>query len=113
MKAKVKKNRRGGFSLLELLAVVSILGVIAAVVIPRVTSSKDKAAENVNLQNIAEINAAVERYYLLEDAWPASLKDLNNEQYFPEGIPVNPVDQKPYTLNEDTHRVVNTSASSD
>jgi len=32
-----KRNKKGGFSLLELLAVVTILGIIAAIIVPRVT----------------------------------------------------------------------------
>ncbi|HJQ79336.1 MAG TPA: prepilin-type N-terminal cleavage/methylation domain-containing protein, partial [Lacipirellulaceae bacterium] len=55
---------RRAFSLMELLAVVTILGVIAAVIVPRVIGGTDKAKEKTCYHNCAEINIAVERYYL-------------------------------------------------
>ena len=49
-----KANRRRGFSLLELLAVITIMGVIAAVVVPRISNSKVGAQAEASKQNIAE-----------------------------------------------------------
>lgn len=101
-----RKHRRGGFSLLELLAVVTILGVIAAVIIPRISNSKVAAQREVNKQNIAEINTAVERWYFEKGTWPAdNLADIAADlSYFPEGIPKNPVDGSAYALDTTTHR---------
>lgn len=101
------KSRRKGFSLLELLAVVTILGVIAAVVVPRISTSKLSAQEGVNKQNISEINSAVERWYFNKGTWPKSnLSDIGSDvEYFPDGVPRNPVTEKKYTLDNATHRV--------
>ena len=52
-------SKRAGFSLMELLAVVTILGIIAAIIVPRVTVSSDTAKAKVNSHNKATINAAV------------------------------------------------------
>ena len=57
-------TKRSGFSLMELLAVVTILGIIAAIIVPRVTVSSDSAKQKVNAHNKATINAAVERWYV-------------------------------------------------
>jgi len=96
-----------GFSLLELLAVVTILGIIAAIIVPRVTVSSDTAKQRVRDHHKATINAAVERWYIDKNSWPANdLSDIAADiNYFPEGIPVNPVDSSAYTLNATTHRV--------
>ena len=64
------RSRRSGFSLLELIAVVTILGIIAAVVIPRITSSKAVAEQNADAQTVAEVRSAVERYYFDNGAFP-------------------------------------------
>ena len=59
-----KTNKRRGFSLLELLAVVTILGIIAVVVVPRISISSTTAKQKADAQNKSEINSAVERWYL-------------------------------------------------
>ena len=108
MKSHNLHSRRRGFSLLELLAVVTILGVIAAVVVPRISNSKAGAQAEVSKQNIAEINGAVERWYFEKGSWPANdLSDIGKDiNYFPEGIPVNPLTGNAYVLDATTHRVV-------
>ncbi len=91
---KVRKTRkRRGFSLLELLAVVTILGIIAAVVIPRISVSAGTAKANAHQQNIAELNSAVERWYFEKGTYPKSdLSDIGTDPaYFPDGIPSNPM----------------------
>lgn len=99
--------RRRAFSLLELLAVVTILGIIAAIIVPRVTVSSSSAKQKIRDHHKATINAAVERYFVDTNAWPANdLSDIGaNAAYFPDGVPTNPVDGSAYTLNATTHRV--------
>jgi prepilin-type N-terminal cleavage/methylation domain-containing protein len=103
----VRKSK--GFSLLELLAVVTILGVIAAIIIARFTTTTTTAKNKLNVHNKAVINAMVERYYMENNAWPATaLTELNDPNYFPDGIPVGPFDNTtPYTIDGTTHRVNN------
>lgn len=106
-KNNARKARRFGFSLLELLAVVTILGIIAVVVVPRITVSAGTAKDNAHKQNKSEINSAVERWYFEKGTWPAAnLSDIGADvNYFPNGLPPNPVDGTAYTLNATTHRV--------
>jgi general secretion pathway protein G len=100
-------RKRTGFSLMELLAVVTILGIIAALVIPRVSVSSDTAKTKVNSHNKATINSAIERWYVEQGARPANnLSDISADtNYFPSGLPTNPVDGSAYTLSATTHRV--------
>jgi general secretion pathway protein G len=102
-----KSNKRTGFSLMELLAVVTILGIIAAIIVPRVAVSSDTAKQKVNNHNKATINSAVERWYVEKGTWPANnLSDIGADtNYFPDGLPTNPVNSGAYTLNATTHRV--------
>ena len=102
-----RSRKRSGFSLMELLAVVTILGIIAAIIVPRVSVSSDTAKSKVNLHSKATINSAVERWYVEKGAWPAAdLSDIEvDTNYFPSGLPTNPVDNSAYTLNTTTHRV--------
>ncbi|QDU89911.1 Type II secretion system protein G precursor [Pirellulimonas nuda] len=103
---RAQPKRRSAFSLMELLAVVTILGIIAAIVIPRVTVSSDTAKQKVNAHNKATINASIERWYIEKGSWPATLAALAADtNYFPEGIPVNPVTGSAYTFNATTKRI--------
>jgi hypothetical protein len=59
-------------------------------------------------QNVAEINAAIERWYTDKGHWPADdLSDIGQDpRYFPEGIPRCPVTREPYSIDPRTHRVL-------
>lgn len=101
-----RRSGRQGFSLLELLAVVTILGIIALVVLPRIGISTATARENACFQNKSEINRAVEQYLFDTGALPASIADLDTPTYFPDGIPNCPVSGNAYVLHPTTKRVV-------
>jgi prepilin-type N-terminal cleavage/methylation domain-containing protein len=98
-------RERPAFSLLELLAVVLIIGVIAAVVIGRISTTGATAKENACNRNKAEINRVIERYHFDNAAWPADLSDIASLPDFPDGIPVCPVSGAPYAIDPVTHRV--------
>ena len=115
MKVRKPKNRKkGGFSLLELLAVVTILGIIAVVVIPRISVSAGTAKQNSATQSQAEINSALERHYFDYGSFPADLTALfaatapDGEKYFPDGAPKNPYTgvaaPAEWTYDTGTHR---------
>jgi prepilin-type N-terminal cleavage/methylation domain-containing protein len=97
--------RRHGFSLLELMAVVIIITILATILLPRASAARDEAAEKACYHNRMLINSAVERYAVTNGAGPSSLNDLNVPDYFPEGIPVCPVSGHAYTLDPSTQRV--------
>jgi prepilin-type N-terminal cleavage/methylation domain-containing protein len=99
---------RPGFSLMELLAVVTILGIIAALIVPRIQVGADRTKESSCLHNRAEINITVERYYLHNNAWPANdLSDIGADpDFFPDGLPTCPTTGAAYRLDPTTHRVV-------
>lgn len=92
---------RSAFSLMELLAVVTILGVIAAIIVPRVAESGATAKERTCVYNCGHINAAVERYRAATGLWPSvNLSEIDGDvDYFPEGIPRCPVSGNAYTLD--------------
>ena len=56
------RNRKG-FSLIELVIVVVILGIIAAVAIPRLSSSSQSAAESALRADLATLRNAIDWYY--------------------------------------------------
>jgi general secretion pathway protein G len=108
-------TNRSAFSLMELLAVVIILGLLAALILPRVSTGTDTAKTKTCVHNRAEINITVEQYYMNTGTWPATdLSDIAaNVNYFPEGLPTCPVTGAPYRIDPTTHRVIGHAGSSD
>lgn len=98
---------RQGFSLLELMSVIIIIGIIATLIIYRIAPSTDLAKTQSCAHNRSEINSAVERWYVEKNTWPAdNLADLAADpNYFPNGIPTCPVTGAAYSLDAVTKRV--------
>lgn len=63
-------RRRRGFSLIELVVVILILGVIAAIAAPRMFDTADDAADNSTRQTLAVIRNAIEIYRVKHSAYP-------------------------------------------
>jgi general secretion pathway protein G len=101
------KNKQG-FTLIEVMLVVILISILAAIVIPRfVVSTKQAKVQACEMQR-AIINKQVEQFYFVEATWPVdNLADIKiNAHYFPDGIPTCPVDLTSYILNPSPfHRV--------
>jgi general secretion pathway protein G len=82
MKCHVRRKHglsRSGFTLLEVLLVLVILGVIAALVVPRLTGSQERALVMATQTAIKELEAKVELYAIEHDAtYPETLDALVN-----------------------------------
>lgn len=96
-------NRRRGLSLTELMAVVAILGVLAAMALPRTSTSRTNGHRAACHVNRAEIELQVAMWLRDQGSLPLSnLADLGaNPDYFPEGLPTCPVDGTAYTIDAD------------
>jgi prepilin-type N-terminal cleavage/methylation domain-containing protein len=101
----VSPQQRRGFSLLELLAVVTILGIIAVIVIPRILTSGATSKENACFSNKTLINKGIEDYYWQNGSFPATISVLSGAIQFPDGIPNCPVSGAAYTISGTTNRV--------
>lgn len=105
---RVTMRRRFALSLAELLAVVAILAVLAAYIVPRVFSYYDEAKRNACHANQGDIELQVQLWRRNTDTFPAAtLSDIGgNAAYFPDGLPVCPVDGTSYTIDTTTGFVI-------
>lgn len=102
--SRLLRTRRG-FSLLELMAVITLIAIVAAIVVSRVTQSTDSAKCKACRHNRLELNAAIERYYLDNGSFPASLSEIAAPDYLPSGLTACPVSGAAYLMNSATHRI--------
>ena len=84
-----------GFTLVEIILVVLIIGVLAALIIPRINFSQNKAKTAVCDANVARINSVIEYQYVKNGvAYPTTnallTTYLQNKSYFPDGQPLCP-----------------------
>jgi general secretion pathway protein G len=103
---KIKEGR--GFTLIEVMLVVILLSILAAIVIPRYAVSTKQAKVQACEMQRSIINKQVEQFYFVEGTWP--LEDMSDikiqPNYFPDGIPTCPVDQTSYVMKATPyHRV--------
>jgi general secretion pathway protein G len=78
MRIKHLSTRQTGFTLVELLIVVIILGILAAIVLPQFTSSTDDARVSALDANLSTLRSAVELYYQQHGAYPSAAGDGTN-----------------------------------
>lgn len=68
--------RQAGFTLIEVMVVVVILGILAAIVVPRIMSRPDEARVVRAQQDIRAISAALDLYKLDNFAYPTTEQGL-------------------------------------
>ena len=74
--ADARAGAGGGFTLLEVMVVVVILGVLAALVVPRIISRPDEARVVAARQDIASLMQALKLYRLDNQQYPATEQGL-------------------------------------
>jgi general secretion pathway protein G len=70
------KQRQNGFTLIELLVVMLILGVLAALVVPKIVGRGDDARITAAKTDIAQIKSALKLYYLDNQRFPTTSQGL-------------------------------------
>ena len=63
----MRNFNKKGFTLIEMLIVVVIIGILAAALIPRLTSVKDKADDSARKANIQQLVTAMASYAMDKD----------------------------------------------
>ncbi len=81
-----------GFTLIELITVVAIVGILAAIAVPQYKIAIIQAKEGVLRQDLFQFRDTIDQYYIDKGKYPASLDALAEEGYLRK-IPVDPITQ--------------------
>ena len=85
------KNRKKGFSLIEVIAAVVILAVVATATVATNAPMREKSRVKLDQQNIAKLNGIVQAYYMETGRWPDSYMTLlHRDGYTPERVTRTP-----------------------
>jgi general secretion pathway protein G len=97
MRRKTQESNRGllaraqrGFTFMELLIVMAIIAIMAAVAIPSVIKHLQRAKEVVLMQDLWAMRRAIDSYWQDKEKPPANLEDLISAGYLRE-IPKDPI----------------------
>ncbi len=81
-------SRSGGFTLIEIMVVIVILGVLAALIVPKVMSRPDEARVVAAKQDIATLSQALKLYRLDNKAYPTQEQGLAALVAKPSQMPI-------------------------
>jgi general secretion pathway protein G len=76
MKIRLHREKRDGFTLVEIMVVVIILGILAATIIPQFIGTTHDARVATAKAHLAELENALQRYYINMDSYPTTEEGL-------------------------------------
>jgi len=95
----IKTNRKAGFTLVEIMIVVAIIGLLAAIAIPNFVKARTTAQTNACINNLRQIDGAKEQWALEKKKSSGSaVVDTEIESYIKGGAPKCPAGGS-YTYN--------------
>lgn len=99
----LKKSRKGGFTLVELMVVVAVIAILAAIAMPQFLSAADRARNAKETADIQIIKNATQLYMIDKNVdTPPTVENLYKEGYLTEHVKT--AKDKEYTI---TYEVVN------
>jgi len=90
MAIRRKKSTESGFTLIELMVVMLIIGVLMAIAVPSYIGAIKAAKESVLKEDLHVIRNAIDSYTMDKQKAPQSLQDLVEAGYL-KVIPVDPM----------------------
>ncbi len=116
MKGRTQLGSRSGFTMIEIMLVVIIIGVLAAMVVPNFAGRTQQARTARAVSDIANIATSIDLYELDHGKYPESLDELVSKEppsgtgidpnawngpYLKKGLPKDPWNRQ-YEYNKDS-----------
>ena len=84
------RRREGGFTLIELMVVVSLLVILASIGLMTYRDSVQRGREAVLKENLFRMRKAIDQFYVDKGKYPVDLSELVSAGYI-RAVPVDPV----------------------
>lgn len=85
--------RHKGFTLIELMVVLSIVALLLTLAVPRYFNSVEKAKEATLRQDLRTMRDAIDRFHGDHDRYPESLDELATRKYL-RAVPPDPITEQ-------------------
>ena len=110
-------GRGAGFTLIELIIVVAIIGILATIAVPAMRTAPQRAREAALKENLFTIRSCIDQFHADRGRYPASLEELVSFGYL-RSLPFDPITRStdtwvgeyPEVSEEDTEREQEESA---
>ena len=99
-----------GFTLIELMVVMTVIALLISIAVPRYFNSVEKAKEATLKQSLSVMRSAIDKFYGDNERYPASINELVTKKYI-RSVPMDPITESTETwvtqaLNLDTNNAV-------
>lgn len=107
------RNSKRGFTLVEIMIVVVIIGLLAAMAIPAFQKVRRTSQDKTIVNNLRQLNAAAQQYFLEQGATSVNSSDLVGTQTdkYIKSVQTVRGETYPSTLNATDTQLVATSAA--
>ncbi len=83
---KINTSRKAGFTLVEIMIVVAIIGLLAAIAIPNFVKARNTSQTNACINNLRQIDSAIQQWALEEKKQDTSAPTASVYAYIKGGV---------------------------
>jgi general secretion pathway protein G len=85
-----------GFTLIELMVVMTVIALLISIAVPRYFNSLEKAKEATLKQSLSVMRVAIDKFYGDNERYPISIAELVTKKYI-RAVPVDPITESTET----------------